>query len=187
MTSELVVPGEAAALFWYAVYTKHQHERTATEYLTARGFEVLFPSYRVGHRWKDRRKIVELPLFPCYAFVRTALSRKIEILKTPGVFWLVEQCGRPCAIPETEIETVRKLMNSSAHVEPHPFLKCGDLVMVRTGALAGVQGILTRIKNRYRVVLSVNLLQKSVAVEVDLAEVERQSTAAAGGAAGAPR
>jgi len=165
---------------WYAIYTKHQHEKSVADHLTKRGFEILLPVYRAARQWKDRRKIVQLPLFPGYEFVRTQPDQKTEILKTPGVFWLVEQSGRPCPVPESDIDAIRKLMSSSLNVEPHPFLKAGDYVRIRVGPLAGVHGILTRFKNRYRVVLSVDLLRKSVAVEVDLLEVERLSTIAAG-------
>jgi len=158
---------------WYAVYTKHQHEKTASDVLAGKGFEVFLPLFRTEHRWKDRTKVISLPLFPCYVFLRTSSDRKLEILRTPGVFWLVESAGRPCAIPDSEIEAVRRIMQSSAKVEPHPYLKCGDYVRVREGPLAGIEGVLTRVRNRCRVVLSVELLQKAIAVEVDFSAVER--------------
>lgn len=166
-SSSLAVPGA-----WYAIYTKHQHEKKAREVLIRKGFEVLLPLYKEAHKWKDRTKVVFLPVFPCYVFLKTTLDRRLEILTTPGVFWLVENAGRACAIPEIEIEGIRKIMSSGVRVEPHPYLKCGELVRVRKGPLAGLRGILTRIKNRYRVVMSVELLQKAVAVEVDAAVVE---------------
>lgn len=158
---------------WYAVYTKHQHEKTACELIEGKGFEVFLPLYRAEHRWKDRTKVVSLPVFPCYLFVRTDFERKLEILKTPGVFSLIESGGRPCEVPNSEIEAIRKITQSQAKVEPHPYLKCGDYVRVRQGALAGIAGVLSRVKNRYRVVVSVDLLQKAVSVEVDIASLER--------------
>ena len=157
---------------WYAIYTKHQHEKSAADLLLRKGFEVLLPLYKATRHWKDRTKVVSLPLFPCYLFLRTSLDRKLEILKTPGVFWLVENGSYACSVPESDINAMRKIMESSARAEPHPYLECGTLVRVRSGALSGVQGILTRVKNRYRVVLSVDLLQKSVAVEVEASNVE---------------
>jgi transcription antitermination factor NusG len=159
---------------WYAVYTKHQHEKSASSLLSRKGFEVFLPLYDAKHHWKDRTKIVSLPVFACYLFLRTTLDRKLEVLRTPGVFWLVENRGRACPVPESEIEAVRKITKNSLHVEPHPYptLKDGDIVRVRSGALAGIQGILTRQRNRYRVVLSVEVLRKAVAVEVDLSTVE---------------
>ena len=157
---------------WYAIYAKHQHEKTAADLLTRKGFEILFPVYRSVRRWKDRNKILLLPLFPCYLFVRTDLSRKVDILRTAGVFWLVESGGCACPIPESDIQAINKILRSSAEFEPHPYLKVGERVRVRHGLLEGVEGILTRFKNQYRVVLTVEPLQRAVAVEVNLAAVE---------------
>lgn len=159
---------------WYAVYTKHQHEKSASDLLSRKGFEVFLPLYNAERQWKDRTKFVSLPVFPCYLFLRTDLVRKLDVLKTPGVFRLVENDGRACPIPESEIEAVRRITDNFAHIEPHPYLtlKDGDFVRIRSGALAGIQGILTRFKNRYRVILSVEVLRKAVAVEVDLSIVE---------------
>lgn len=165
--------GPRGPLPWYAVYTKHQHEKSACEHLAGKAFEVFLPLYRAEHRWKDRTKVVSLPVFPCYLFVQTDIERKSSILKTPGVFWLVEAGGRPCEVPCTEIEAIRKIAQSSAKIEPHPYLQCGDRVRVREGSLKGVEGILARVKNRCRVVLSVHLLQKAIAVEVDYSALER--------------
>lgn len=158
---------------WYAAYIKHQHEKAACGLLTGKGFEVFLPLYSAEHRWKDRTKVVSLPVFPCYLFVRTDFERKLDILQTPGVFWLIESGGRPCEVPSSEIEAIRKITQSLEKVEPHPYLKCGDYVRVRQGALAGIEGVLIRVKNRYRIVVSVDLLQKAVAVEVDISSVER--------------
>lgn len=160
---------------WCAVYTKHQHEKRACELLAGKGFDVFLPLYRTEHRWKGRTKVVSLPVFPGYLFLRTNLDRKLEILQTPGVFWLLESGGRACVIPESEIDAIRKITQSSAKVEPHPYLKCGDYVRVREGSLAGIEGVLTRVRNRYRVVLLVDLLHKAIAVEVDFSVVERIS------------
>jgi transcription antitermination factor NusG len=158
---------------WCAVYTKHQHEKTASELLARKGFEVFLPLYRAARRWKDRTKIVSLPVFPCYLFLRTSFDRKSEILQTPGVFWLVESGGRTCAVPDSEVEALRRITESSAKIEPHPYLRCGDYVRVREGALAGIEGALIQVRNRYRVVVSVDLLQKAVTVEVDFSVLER--------------
>lgn len=156
---------------WYAVYTKFQHEKTAASLLEKKELNVFLPVYRAVHRWKDRNQTVILPLFPCYLFLRTNLDRKLDILRTAGVRWIVENAGRACAVPEPEIDAVRTLC-SVVCVQPHPFLKQGERVRVRSGALAGIEGILVKLKNHYRVVISVDVLQKSVAVEVDLSNVE---------------
>lgn len=157
---------------WYAVYTKHQHEKTASAYLRGRGFEVFLPLYKAVHRWKDRNQTVQLPLFPCYVFLRAGLTDRADILRTPGVLSFVGNGGRASAVPESEIEAVRRVTQSRSHFEPHAFLRTGDRVRVVTGPLNGVEGFLQRVKSRYRIILSVELLQKSVSVEVDIAAVE---------------
>ena len=157
---------------WYAIYTKHQHEKSAADLLVRKGFEILLPLYRLTRRWKDRDKSLLSPLFPCYVFVRTDLSRKVDILRTPGVFWLVESGGCACQIPDTDIEEINKIVQSPARIAPHPYLRSGEWVRVRHGSLEGLEGILTRFKNQYRVVVTVEPLRKSVAVEVDVSAIE---------------
>lgn len=157
---------------WYAVYTKFQHEKSAASLLDKKEFDVFLPVYRTVHRWKDRNQVVVLPLFPCYLFLKAELDRKLDVLRTAGVRWIVENAGHACPVPDAEIEAVRKLCSVATNLQPHPFLKQGDLVRVRTGPLTGMQGFFVRVKNQYRVVVSVELLRKSVAVEVDLADVE---------------
>ena len=156
---------------WYAAYTKFQHEKTAVGLLDKKGFETFLPLYRTVHRWKDRNQLLILPLFPCYLFLRTSLERKLDVLSTAGIRWIVESAGNACAIPEAEIDALKKIC-ATGRVLPHPFLKQGDVVRVRSGSLAGMEGILARIKNQCRVVLSMELLQKSVSVEIDAANLE---------------
>jgi transcription antitermination factor NusG len=168
-----VPPAQSGPGDWYAAYTKHQHEKRVADSFTNKGFEVFFPVYVAAHRWKDRAQMVTLPLFPCYVFLRTDLERKLEILRTPGVFGLVGNAGRAIAIPDCDLEGVRKVTTDRSRIAPHPYLKCGDRVRVCVGPLAGAEGILVKVKNRYRVVVSVELLQKAVAVEVDLSVLER--------------
>jgi transcription antitermination factor NusG len=158
---------------WYAIYTRHQHEKTVAQILTSKGFEVFLPLYGAAHRWKDRTKVVSLPLFPCYVFLRGGLERRLDIVTTPGIYALVSTAGQPAAIPAIELEAVRRAVESTLRVEPHPFLKCGDWVRVKCGPLAGFQGILIRKKNLYRLVLSVEMLGKAAAVEIDAFLVER--------------
>jgi transcription antitermination factor NusG len=157
----------------YALYTRHQHEKAATTQLQGRGFEVFLPLYKAFHRWKDRNQTVQLPLFPCYVFLRTALTRRGDILRTPGVLSIVGNGGRATAIPEAEIEAIRRVTHTRTHFEPHAFLKAGERVRILSGPLTGIEGILQRVKSRYRIILSVELLQKAVAVEVDIDAVER--------------
>jgi len=161
---------------WHALYTRFQHEKVVARILSNKRFEVFLPLYFAVHQWKDRVKGLSLPLFPCYVFVRGGLARRLEIVTTPGVCDFVGITGKPSAIPESEIEAVRRVIEKSRGVEPHPFLDCGDRVRVKSGPLEGIEGTLVRKKNSFRLVLSVELLQKSVAVELDVATVERAST-----------
>jgi transcription antitermination factor NusG len=156
---------------WWAVYTRHQHERSIEEILLAKGFEVFLPLYESTRRWKDRRKVIALPLFPCYVFVRGGLDRRLQVLTTPGVHMILSRGERIATIPEDEIEAIRKTIEGPFRVEPHPFLRCGEPVRVVRGSLEGVEGILIRKKNLYRLVLSVEMLAQSVAVEIDAADV----------------
>src|SRR5712664_3746800 len=160
---------------WYAVCTRHQHEKNAARILEYKEFEVFLPLYKARHRWKDRIKEVSVPLFPGYLFVREGLKRWLAILTTPGVSSIVSCGDQPAAIPFSEIEGIKRVVESTLRVEPHPFLKSGDWVRVKYGPIAGVEGILLRKKNVARLVLSVELLGKSAAVEVDATDVERIS------------
>lgn len=160
---------------WYALYTKHQHEKTVARILTIKGFETLLPLYQTAHRWKDRTRALSLPLFPCYVFLKGGLERRLDVMTTPGIFALVSNGGEPSAIPAAEIDAIRRAVESGARIEPHPFLKCGEWVRVKCGPLAGIQGILVRKKSLYRLLLSVGMLGKAAAVEIDSFLVERLS------------
>lgn len=161
---------------WWALYTRHQHEKAVAETLMAKNFEVFLPVYDSVRCWKDRKKMLSLPLFPCYVFVRGGLDRKLQIVTTPGVHMILNCGERIATIPEAEIEAIQKVVAGRFRVEPHPFLKCGEKVRVVRGSLEGVEGILLRKKNWHRLVLSVNMLAQSVAVEIDASEVEPLGT-----------
>jgi transcription antitermination factor NusG len=171
--------GSAYACWWHALYTRHQHEKVVAQALSGKGFEVFLPQYRTVRKWKDRQKEIALPLFPNYVFIHGGLDRMLSIVTTPGVHSLVSWGGRPAEIPWKEIEAVRRLVESSLPIEPHPFLKCGDVVRIKSGALEGIEGILVRKTRRVRLVLSVEMLSRSAAVEVDVNVVERVDAAAA--------
>jgi transcription antitermination factor NusG len=158
---------------WFALYTRHQHEKVIAHVLENKGFEVFLPLYTTARRWKDRTKQLSLPLFPCYLFLRTTMERRLDIITTPGIVSILGGGGESGVILESEINGVRQVVERGAEVEPHPFLRCGDWVRVKSGPLEGVEGILVRKKNLFRLVLSVELLEKSAAVEVDVSSVER--------------
>jgi transcription antitermination factor NusG len=156
---------------WCVVYTRHQHEKSVGEMLESKGFEIFLPLYESTRRWKDRRKVLSLPLFPCYVFVRGAIDRRLPVLTIPGVHMIISHGDRIATVPEDEIEAIRRTIEGPFSVEPHPFLRCGERVRVVRGSLEGVEGILTRKKNLYRLVLSVEMLAQSVAVEIDALDV----------------
>ncbi len=160
---------------WHALYTRYQHERMVQQILTEKGFETFLPLYEARHRWKDRMKQVSVPLFPSYVFIRGGLERRLDIVTTTGFHSIVSEGERPGVVTQNEIDAMRQLVETRLRVEPHPFLKVGDRVRVKSGPLEGFEGILVRKKNQYRLVLSVELLQQSVATEVDAYQVERVS------------
>lgn len=157
---------------WWAIYTRHQHEKVVADTLSAKGFEVFLPLYETVRRWKDRCKRLSLPLFPCYVFLRGGLERRLHVMTTPGVHVALCSGGRVAVILDDEIQAVRRVVEGPFRVEPHPFLKCGDRVRVVHGPLEGVEGILVRKKNLFRLVLSVEILARSAAVEIDVSDVE---------------
>jgi transcription antitermination factor NusG len=172
VTLQCLEPGtEESRSPWSAVYTRHQHEKTIGEMLKAKGFEIFLPVYDSTRRWKDRSKVLSLPLFPCYVFVRGAHERRLQVLTTPGVHMIISRGERIETVPEEEIEAIRRTINGHLSIEPHPFLRCGERVRVVRGALEGVEGLLTRKKNLYRLVLSVNMLAQAVSVEIDALDV----------------
>ena len=158
---------------WYAVYTRHQHEKSAASLLKRKGFEVLLPLYSSENRWSDRKQTVQLPLFPNYLFVQADLQRRVEVLRTPGVCWFVGGPSGPTNVSPDEMEIVERLVECPSLVEPYAFLECGSNVRVRSGPLAGLTGVLVRAKNRNRVIISLTTLQKSAAVEVGLENLDR--------------
>jgi transcription antitermination factor NusG len=158
---------------WYAIYTRHQHEKTIAQILSAKGLEVFLPLYQATRRWKDRTMHISLPLFPCYLFLRGVKERRLEVVTTPGIVSILGINGEAATIPESEIDSVRQAVEWGNRVEPHPFLRCGDRVRVTSGPLQGLEGILVRKKNLFRLVLSIEILERSAAVEVEVSAVER--------------
>lgn len=157
---------------WYVLYTCPRHEKRVATQIERRNFSCFLPVYRSVRRWKDRRKELELALFPGYVFVRMSLENKLRVLELPGVVRLVSFNGQPASISASEIETLQNRLSGALKVEPHPYLRTGRRVRVRSGAMQGLEGIIVRRKDRCRVVFSIDLIQRSVAVEVDEADLE---------------
>jgi transcription antitermination factor NusG len=156
---------------WYAAYTIARHEKCVAQQMEERGIGYFLPLYRSMRQWKDRRKQVELALFPSYVFVHIALKDRLRVLQLPSVVYLVGCNGKPVPLPESEITALRGALTGNVCVEPHPYLKIGKRVRVHSGPLAGLEGILLREKERFRVVLSIDLIMRSVVVEVGRGEI----------------
>lgn len=157
---------------WFAVYTRARHEKRIAEQLDKKQIEHFLPVYESVHRWRDRNATVRLPLFPGYVFVRLCLTDRLHVLQLPGVVRFVSFSGQPQPLPENQLESLRNGLASQLRIEPHPFLRIGRKVRIRRGPLAGAEGILLRRKERMRFVLSLEILMRSVAVEVDAADIE---------------
>lgn len=166
------LPSIGCALLWYAAYTSANHEKRVAEQLTRRSVEHFLALYQTVRRWKDRRVKLELPLFPGYVFVRIALNDRLQVLQVPGVAKLVGFRGTPTALPTEEIDALRTSLAGGVRAEPHPYLVAGRRVRVRSGSFAGMTGILVKRKNRVRFVVSLELIQRSIAVEMDESDLE---------------
>lgn len=156
---------------WYALYTCPNHEKRVAAELTQRSVEIFLPVYSSVRRWKDRRVTLDLPLFPGYVFVRMALRDRLRVVQIPSVVRLVAFGGLPAALPETEMEIVRGGLSRGLRVEPHLFLTVGRRVRITDGPFAGLEGFLKQKKNGLRVVVSLELIRSSVALDVDAADV----------------
>jgi len=167
----LHLPESFLAPHWYAAYTCANHEKRVAAELQARAVEQFLPLYSSVRRWKDRRVNLELPLFPGYVFVRLALRDRLRVLQIPSVVRLVGFNGLPPALPDTEMEVLRSGLSERLRAEPHPFLTVGRRVRIKSGPFAGLEGILKRKKSNLRVVISLEIIQRSVAVDVDAADV----------------
>jgi transcription antitermination factor NusG len=157
---------------WYVLYTCPRHEKQVATQIERRSFASFLPLYRSVRRWKDRRKELKLALFPGYVFVRMPLENKLQVLELPGVVRLVSFNGQPATLSASEVEMLQNRISGSLNVEPHPYLRRGRRVRVLRGAMRGLEGIIIRRKDRCRVVFSIDLIQRSVAVEVDEADLE---------------
>jgi len=164
--------GPSSQVRWYATYVCSRHEKQVLSQLQERNISCFLPVYRSVRRWKDRRKELELVLFPGYVFVHIDLKDRLRVLQLPSVVRFVSFNGHPAPLQDSEIEVLAKGLASGIRAEPHPYLKAGHRVRVRSGPLAGAQGILVRRKDKFRVVLSIDLIMRSVAVEVDEADIE---------------
>lgn len=152
---------------WFALQVRSQHERAVSLALRDKGYEDFLPVCQIKRRWSDRVKRLEMPLFPGYLFCRFDVEKRLAILVTPGVQFIVGIGKIPTPIDDCEVVALQSIVKSGLPVEPWPFLKIGQRVRIEQGSLEGIEGILLTPKSSYRLVVSVTLLQRSVAVEID--------------------
>ena len=157
---------------WYAVWTRSRHEQVVRTQLDEKHVPAFLPTMRRWSRWKDRKKQIDVPLFPGYVFARFEAGERLSVLKCSGVVSIVSFDGEPAPVPDHEIEGIRTLVESTLPYDPCPTIKTGTLVEVSHGPLKGVVGRLTRKGSQSRLVLSVDLIGQAVSVQVDAADVK---------------
>ena len=152
---------------WFALQVRCRREALVLGHLEARSYECFLPLYKSVRQWSDRRKEVEQPLFPGYLFSRFDFRNRGPLLMTPGVQQIVGAGGTPTPVAENELESIRQALASGLSSQPWPYLEVGDQVRVTYGSLSNLEGILIHFKGSHRIVLSLTLLRRSVAVEID--------------------
>ena len=152
---------------WYALQVRPRFEKHVQTHLEEKGYEVFYPTFTSTRQWSDRVKSLSFPLFPGYVFCRFNVHARLPILITPGVNQVVGVGKTPVTVDEAELQAIRRVMESGVAAQPWPFLKVGETVRIENGPLEGLTGIVTRIKNSFRLVVSVSLLMRSVSVELD--------------------
>ena len=165
--SETVANSTSENLSWFAVRVRSNFERIAVTHLRHRGYEEFAPSHKTERHWSDRTKEIDQLLFPGYVFCRFNPQNRLPILTAPGVVDVVGWGKVPAPIPDEEIERVRKMVESGLLVSPWPYLELGQAVLIEHGPLAGMEGILAEVKGRCRLVVSINLLKRSISAEVE--------------------
>jgi transcription antitermination factor NusG len=166
------VPETIFHAHWYAAYTRANHERRVAQELAERSVEHFLPQYQSRRKWKDREVELSLPLFPGYVFVRIALENKLRVLQVPGVTCLVSFAGKPAVVPAEEFGRIQELLNRKVSATPHPYLNVGRKARVLDGPFAGLEGIVVRRNKRNRLVISLDLIARSIAVELGEANLE---------------
>jgi transcription antitermination factor NusG len=156
---------------WFALRVRSKHEQVASLHLRKRGYEEFSPTYKVERQWSDRKKMTDQAFFPGYVFCRLDANDRLPVLTVPGVVGILGFGDGPTSIPEEEVERVRRMVSSGLLVTPWPFLKIGQTVLIEQGPLAGIEGILKEEKGKFRIVVSINLLQRSVSSEIERAWV----------------
>jgi transcription antitermination factor NusG len=156
---------------WYAAYTAPRHEKSALQHLESRSVESFLPLYGSARMWNGRRAFVQLPLFPGYLFVRISPEQRVRVLEVPGVLNIVSSHGRLIPLPEGEIEALRAALETRKS-EPHPLLTSGRRVRIKAGPLRGLEGIIVRQTRKLRMMVSIDCIMQSFAVELEASDLE---------------
>lgn len=156
---------------WYALHVRSRHEKTVETFLNGKGYPIFSPFYRTKRKRSDRTVEIDVPLFPGYVFCQFDPVRRLPILTTPGVVTIVGAGNIPEPVEDHEIDSVRRLVTFGQSVQPWPFLRAGQKIRIQAGPLSGVEGVLVQVKKKQRLIASISLLQRSIAVEVDQDEV----------------
>jgi transcription antitermination factor NusG len=159
---------------WYALQVRARHEKNIEKLLSYKGYTCFVPVYDCARRWGNRDRTISLPLFASYVFCRLNIHDRLPVLITPGVMSVVGFGDGPVPVDEGEMSSLITVIERRATCAPHPYLRMGDRARIVAGPLSGVEGILVRSKQRSRLILSVELLQRSVAVEVDETWIEQE-------------
>ena len=160
---------------WLAAYTRSRHEHQIANQLRRKNVECLLPTYQRLARWSDRVQRSEAPLFPGYVFVHVSDRERVPVLETVGVVHLVSVAGKPAVLADADIERLRSCLSRSGDTEPHPYLRIGQRVRVKHGPFAGCEGALVEKQNSVRLIITVDPIMKSVAINLHGADVEAVS------------
>jgi transcription elongation factor/antiterminator RfaH len=168
------VTDSGGAMFWYAVYTKPRHERKVNAHLIREGMTTFLPEIKRWSRRKDRKTKVSYPIFPGYLFINTELNggSRLKVIKTKGVVRILGNKGIPTAIPVHQIDAIQRIVDNNKEISPYPYLKRGQMVRVISGPLNGVEGIFISEKGKGKLIISVDILQRAVSVEIEETDVE---------------
>lgn len=163
----------ATAARWFAVYTTCRHEKRVSQHFTEREIEHYLPLYVAHRKWRDGSKVaLDLPLFPCYVFVRINRLERVRVLNVPGALTIVGGTGgEPAPLPDAAVDSLRRGIEQG-NIEPHPLLTVGQQVRIRSGAFEGMKGIVVRKKSGFRVVLTLEQIMQSIAIELDEGDLE---------------
>lgn len=156
---------------WFAIQVRSRWESSTAELLCGKGYITLSPTYQTKRNWSGRLREVSAPLFPGYIFCRFEVQKRLPVLLTPGVIGVVSRGRIPIPVEESEIAAIQTVVASGMHAEPWPYLEIGQRIRIEKDALAGLEGILVQFKGNHRIVVSVSLLQRSVALEIDRSNV----------------